>query len=413
MGMITDPTLNAIYRVLRPLADDLLQKQVLRYPRQLNPLSFRRTYEAMEMAFAEQMKEALPSEQVALPGEELPEGFYWKYFPVLEGVCYCKGLGRWSMMVAGYLDGELRKFLLLEPAQSNYYWVQLSGGAFTRNRRLRINEGIRPEHNMLVALDNSDPALSIQPKVSNTERDADAEEQGEAKTAAGETADEKAGAEAEAPSEAKTAADETAEEKAGSDAEAEAPSEAKTAADETAEEKADAEAEAPSEAKTEAGETADEKAGAEAPGEAKIEAGETADEKADAEAEVKEEAEAKEKTAAEAKEKTSADLPTNQPSIFPPQGIQDIMTLSVTSGSPLLDLIDVCSGRTDIFVSKNLGDLLPFAVLLVRETRGLCCSITGGAVSVKNTTETETADTSLVAANSNLIAYFKGSVQEL
>ena len=82
MGMITDPTLNAIYRVLRPLADDLLQKQVLRYPRQLNPLSFRRTYEGLESAFAEQMKEALPSEQVALPGEELPEGFYWKYFPV-------------------------------------------------------------------------------------------------------------------------------------------------------------------------------------------------------------------------------------------------------------------------------------------------------------------------------------------
>ena len=379
--MITDPTLNAIYRVLRPLADDLLQKQVLRYPRQLNPLSFRRTYEGMELAFAEQMKEALPSEQVALPGEELPEGFYWKYFPVLEGVCYCKGLGRWSMMVAGYLDGELRKFLLLEPAQSNYYWVQLSGGAFTRNRRLRINEGIRPEHNMLVALDNSDPALSIQPKVSNTERDAGAEEQGEAKTEAGETAEEKAGSGAEAPSEAKTEADETADEQAGSGAED------------------------PSEAKTEAGETADEQAGAEEQGEAKTAAGETADEKADAEAE------AKAKTAAEAKEKTSAGLPTNQPTIFPPQAIQDIMTLSVTSGSPMLDLIDVCSGRTDIFVSKNLGDLLPFAVLLVRETRGLCCSITGGAVPVKNTTET--ADTSLVAANSNLIAYFKGSVQEL
>lgn len=140
--MIEEPSINAVYRVVRPQSTYLLERQSKLAPRYLTSQTFAEMYNRQVDLFADEFNYLLPEERLVFPTEDtsLIEGYYWRYLPVNERECYFKGMSRWSMLVGGYMDGRLHKFLLLEAASGMYYWGRVNRGVFSRVSRLRVNE---------------------------------------------------------------------------------------------------------------------------------------------------------------------------------------------------------------------------------------------------------------------------------
>lgn len=156
--MISEPTLNAIYRFLRPSAAVLLSKQHEASSQHIDTQQFASWWQNEQNFFERKLEEMLPDERFVLQGEELRDrGYCWRFIPVAEPKCFMKGVTRWCMICLGYMDGKLHKFMIIEPASGNYYWGRHSGGIYSRSNRLRFNR--QEELNGLaVGLDNWDGA---------------------------------------------------------------------------------------------------------------------------------------------------------------------------------------------------------------------------------------------------------------
>ncbi len=146
--MISEPTINTVYRFIRPLASFLRIKQTELAPKYLGEERLA-TYRAKQQEnFAAELENFLPREKLILPDDEVmpmksyEESYsehYWRYFPIVEDISYRKGLERWSVLAVSYLNKRLHKILIFEPVQGSYYWSRLNSGAHSRTHRLRVN----------------------------------------------------------------------------------------------------------------------------------------------------------------------------------------------------------------------------------------------------------------------------------
>ena len=155
--MIEDPTLNTLYRLIRPHSAFMLERQANLSRKFLTNATFDKLCKNQVNLFAEEFERLLPEEKFAFSDEEADSmnGFYWRYFPVNEQDCYVRGISRWSMMTAGYLNGRLHKFLIIDAISAKYYWGRVNKGVFTRLSRLRVNDNTELD-DLAVAIDKPD-----------------------------------------------------------------------------------------------------------------------------------------------------------------------------------------------------------------------------------------------------------------
>ena len=155
--MISEPTLNTIYRFLRPSGAGLLSKQDKLGYADSAAAEFVSINRREQDFFAAKLEELLPRERFIASGEELTEGYCWRYVPVNEKQCFISGIRRWSMLALGYLDKELHKFLIMEPSSGDYYWGRKDGWIFSRRKRIRVNRKAELENLALGIYSPNDP----------------------------------------------------------------------------------------------------------------------------------------------------------------------------------------------------------------------------------------------------------------